>query len=88
MTKYDRNLARLQKIADARELALNPDQARVQKVVGLMTENYEQHGDYFCPCKQENDPPVRGTDPLCPCPEVQEEITANGHCDCRLFFAQ
>lgn len=86
MTEYDRNLARLQTIAEKRRLTLNPDQARVQKVVGLMTENFKEHGHYYCPCKQEDGPPVEGTDPLCPCPEMQDEIAQDGHCACRLFF--
>jgi len=88
MTEYDRNLARLQGIAQERGLTLNPDQARVQKVVELMTENFEEHGDYYCPCKQEDDAPVEGKDPLCPCPEMQDEIAQEGHCACRLFFTK
>ncbi|NQU25133.1 MAG: hypothetical protein HQ567_27925 [Candidatus Nealsonbacteria bacterium] len=38
------------------------------------------------PCKQENKPPVKGQDTLCPCPEIMDEVSAEGHCFCRLFF--
>ena len=87
-TAYDTNLARLEQVAQDMGLTLNPDRAWVQKVVEPMTVNFEKHGDYFCPCKQQNDPPVKGTDPVCPCPDIQDEIARAGHCLGRLFFTQ
>lgn len=87
MTEYEKNLQRLQKIAQEQGLALNPDQERVEKVVGLMTANFEAVGEYICPCKQKSKPPVKGADILCPCPEMAEEIEKSGHCFCRLFFS-
>jgi ferredoxin-thioredoxin reductase catalytic subunit len=66
---------------------LNPDPERVKKVVGLMTANFEAVGEYICPCKQQNKPPVKGADTLCPCPEMGMEIEESGHCFCRLFVA-
>ena len=60
MTEYEENLSRLQAIASEGKLVLNPDEARVQKVVGLMTDNFTAIGEYVCPCKQKNKPPVRG----------------------------
>ncbi|MBN1590696.1 MAG: hypothetical protein JW888_14375 [Pirellulales bacterium] len=86
MSEYDKNLARLQTIANEEQLVLNPDEARVQKVVGLMTENFAAVGEYVCPCKQKNKPPLKGVDTLCPCPELMKEIAEEGHCFCRLFF--
>ena len=86
MTAYDENVRRLENIADERNLVFNPDPARVQKVIGLMTENFEAVGEYVCPCKQKNKPPVKGQDTLCPCPEMADEITKDGHCYCRLFY--
>jgi len=86
MEEYERNLQRLRTIAQERELVLNPDEARVEKVVGLMTENYTAVGQYVCPCKQEHKPPVKGADTLCPCPEMMDEVAKDGHCFCRLFF--
>lgn len=87
MAGYEKNLARLRAIASERQLTLNPDEARVQKVVGLMTENFTAIGEHVCPCKQQNKPPVKGLDTLCPCPEMMDEVSKDGHCFCRLFFA-
>ena len=86
MKEYDENLQRLTAFADEQGLVLNPDKARVEKVVGLMTENFSAVGEYVCPCKQTNKPPVKGTDTLCPCPEIWDEVANEGHCFCRLFF--
>jgi len=47
MTHYEEYLIRLQKVARERELVFNLDQARVQKVVGLMTVNFEAVGEYI-----------------------------------------
>ena len=86
MTTYEKNLIRLKEIAEKRELVLNPDQVRLQKVIGLMTENFEAVGEYVCPCKQTNKPPIKGKDILCPCPNMMDEIARDGYCHCRLFF--
>jgi ferredoxin-thioredoxin reductase catalytic chain len=86
MSEYEKNLQRLHAVAQEHELILNPDAARVEKVVGLMTENYTAVGEYVCPCKQQHKPPVKGADALCPCPEMMEEVAQQGHCFCRLFF--
>ncbi|MBN2022220.1 MAG: hypothetical protein JW809_05455 [Pirellulales bacterium] len=86
MTEYKKNLQRLRGVARMRGLTLNPDAARVQKVVGLMTENFAVVGEFVCPCKQKHKPPIKGADTLCPCPEMMEEVARQGHCFCRLFF--
>lgn len=85
---YEKNLNRLELIAEVKGLTLNEDQERVQKVVGLMTDNFKDHGHYFCPCKQINDIPEKGVDVICPCPELDAEIENTGACHCRLFYKQ
>ncbi|HOW72295.1 MAG TPA: ferredoxin-thioredoxin reductase catalytic domain-containing protein [Phycisphaerae bacterium] len=85
---YEKNLRRLTKIAAETGLRLNPDEARAQKVVGLMAENYHAVGEWICPCKQQHKPAQKGMDKACPCPEWLDEIAKDGHCFCRLFFAQ
>lgn len=65
---------------------LNPDTDRLQKVLGLMTENLVATGKPFCPCKQSH-PLDAGKDAVCPCPEWKSEVAAEGHCFCRLFFS-
>ena len=84
---YGDNLARLRKIAQRRGARFNTNWARVKKVAGLMTEHWLNQGQYFCPCKQQNDPPIKGKDVLCPCPELGKELRRDSHCHCRLFYA-
>lgn len=85
-TAYETNLGRLDAIAREYGFVLNPDPARVKKVVGLMTENYLAVGEYICPCKQGHKPAQKGMDKVCPCPEWLGEIAQDGHCFCKLFF--
>jgi ferredoxin-thioredoxin reductase catalytic subunit len=87
MDTYQTNLTRLTACAAGRGLRLNPDQARVEKVVGLMAKNFDAVGEWVCPCKQKSKPPVSGADITCPCPTLDAEIAASGMCHCRLFFA-
>lgn len=86
MGEYIKNLQRVSNFAKENNLILNPDKARVDKVVTLMTENYKVTNEYICPCKQTFKPPVAGVDTLCPCSEMMDEIKMKGHCHCRLFF--
>jgi len=85
---YEKNLKRLREIADTHGLVLNPDEKRVKKVVGLMADNYDQVNEWVCPCKQTQRPAVKGEDEICPCNAWMEEINAEGHCRCRLFYAK
>ncbi len=87
MSQYDANFQRLQDYAECKGWMLNPDAERVKKVVGLMTDNLAEHGDYYCPCKLKQRVPVEGKDVVCPCAEADEEIAENGHCFCRLLYA-
>lgn len=84
-TEYNENLARIKKVAQEKDYALNPDHERVCKVVGLMTMNKSEFGRYFCPCKQSH-PLDPDKDVLCPCPEITDEVMKEGHCYCRLFY--
>ncbi len=84
--EYKENLERIRKVAEKKNLTINNDVKRVEKVVGLMTNNYNKHGAYYCPCKQINDIPQQGIDVICPCFELDEEIKATGQCHCRLFY--
>jgi len=82
---YRNAVKRVRKLAAQHGLVLNSDEERVEKVVGLMTENYVAAGKYYCPCKQ-SDPLDPDKDVVCPCPEWREEIAKDGHCFCRLFY--
>jgi ferredoxin-thioredoxin reductase catalytic subunit len=82
---YQENYRRLIKIAQSKGYILNSNPERVNKVIGLMSQNFREYGKYLCPCKQ-NDPDNTGNNPLCPCPEIDQEISENGCCYCKLFF--
>ena len=49
---YTTTLARARSIANENGWMLNPDTARMEKVLGLMTMNFTETGEFFCPCKQ------------------------------------
>lgn len=85
MDHYCENLTRLRGIATQHGLHMTSDDARVEKVVGLMTRNYDAVGEWICPCKQKTKPAVAGTDITCPCPTLDAEVAATGTCFCRLF---
>ena len=83
---YRANLARLRRIAKKKAARFNTNWARVKKVVGMMTQHWLNQGFYFCPCKQKNDPPIKGEDVTCPCPQLGMELRRDGRCHCRLFY--
>ncbi len=83
--EYEATLERALSFAKESGLILNPDEKRVEKVIGLMTMNYNTTGKYFCPCKQSH-PLDTENDTICPCSTIEDEIEAEGHCYCRLFY--
>ncbi len=84
-TEYNAILSEMSDLASRKGYVLNPDEERINKVIGLMTENFILAGKYFCPCKQTH-PLDPSTDVVCPCPPWEEEIEKDGHCFCRLFY--
>lgn len=85
---YEKNLERLQTVALTKGLRLNADNSRLEKVIGMMTDNFSQHGLHYCPCKQQNDIPQPKVDVTCPCENLNKEIEAQGHCKCRVFYTK
>jgi len=83
--EYNENLVILNKVAQEQGLALNPDQERIRKAIGLMTTSKIEFDKYYCPCKQ-NHPLDSKKDALCPCPEMKHEIAKDNRCFCRLFY--
>ncbi len=83
--EYEKTLSIVSKIAVKKGYILNPDKERMEKVVGLMTENFVNFGKYYCPCKQSH-PLNTETDTQCPCQPWEEEIAKDGNCFCKLFY--
>lgn len=78
-------LAYLQSVASKLGLALNPDEKALSRTASYMAANVEKYGKRYCPCKQHH--PVDETaDPICPCKEFRDEIKADGHCECHIFW--
>ena len=84
-SRYESLLVRMAGVAKRHGYVLNPDKARVEKVLGMMTENLVATGKPYCPCKA-SDPINPATDVTCPCPDWKKEIKKDGHCFCRLFY--
>jgi ferredoxin-thioredoxin reductase catalytic subunit len=82
----EQNQQRVQAIAREHGLVLNPFPTKAQMVIELMAKNYDAVGEWVCPCKQENRPPLKGQEKTCPCPEWLDEIAGDGCCGCRLFY--
>jgi ferredoxin-thioredoxin reductase catalytic subunit len=83
--EYNKNYKRIEELAISHGYKINPDNERVKKVVGLMTINFNEFGKYYCPCKQSH-PLDPNEDVLCPCSQIKDEVTRDGHCFCKLFF--
>ena len=81
---YTDNYQRLKRIADKKGLVFNPNQDWVDQVIRLMANNKKEYRKYFCPCKQHY-PVDINKDVVCPCPTLEQEITDDGCCHCRLF---
>lgn len=64
---------------------LNPDEGSLNRLIAQMAKIKEQHGRYFCPCKQHHPIDIK-RDPICPCDTFKDEISNQGHCECHLFF--
>ncbi|HIE05373.1 MAG TPA: hypothetical protein EYP58_01085 [bacterium (Candidatus Stahlbacteria)] len=76
---------RLEKIGKRRGLVFNKNHGWVDEVIALIASNYLRYGNYYCCCKQSH-PLDPENDTVCPCPELDDEIKADGYCHCRLFF--
>ncbi|MBN2619760.1 ferredoxin:thioredoxin reductase [candidate division WOR-3 bacterium] len=83
--KYAKNRQRVEKVAQAKGYILNPNEHWVTEILSLMTNNFREYGKYICPCKQQF-PPDPKSDVLCPCPSLDQEVSKDGFCHCRLFF--
>jgi len=75
----------LRNVAQRFGYALNPDGKSLYRLVAQMARTKQEHGKYFCPCKQHYPLDIKA-DPICPCNTFKDEIAHQGHCECHLFF--
>jgi len=84
---YEVNQQRVEDIARQHGLVLSPFPLKARMVIRSMAQNCDAVGEWVCPCKQQNQPPVKGKEKTCPCPEWLDEIACDGYCGCKLFFS-
>jgi len=80
-----KTLSYLKAVADKLGYVLNPNDKALSQTASYMAANKQTYGRRFCPCKQHY-PVDQSVDPVCPCPEFQDEIIRDGHCECHIFF--
>jgi ferredoxin-thioredoxin reductase catalytic subunit len=91
MTAEEAELAReilswIREYAREKGLALNPDDRQFAAVVRGLVRNRLRHGERYCPCRIRSGDPDRDQLIICPCTYHEQEIAAEGHCHCNLFF--
>jgi ferredoxin-thioredoxin reductase catalytic subunit len=77
-----RTIEDLENIAKSNNWKLNPKTKVVENILKLQNKVYQKLGKFYCPCKAQ-----RTDENECPCKNAQNEIDADGHCHCNLFFA-
>jgi ferredoxin-thioredoxin reductase catalytic chain len=82
-----KNYERLKRVAERKGYIFNPNQDWVEQVIRLMTNNAQEFGKNYCPCKQHH-PVDTQTDVVCPCPALDDEVSKDGFCHCRLFYKE
>ena len=66
--------------------ALSGDERQFNAVVRGLVRNKLKHGEKYCPCRIRTGDPEKDRLIICPCSFHEEEIEAEGHCHCNLFF--
>jgi ferredoxin-thioredoxin reductase catalytic subunit len=85
---YREILSWVREYAKEKGLALNPDDRQFSAVVRGLVRNRMKHGERYCPCRIRSGDPERDRLIICPCTHHEQEIAAEGHCHCNLFFRQ
>ena len=83
---YQEILSWIREYAKEKGLALNPDDRQFSAVVRGLVRNRMKHGERYCPCRIRSGDPERDRLIICPCTHHEQEIAAEGHCHCNLFF--
>ena len=83
---YREILSWIREYAKEKGLALNPDDRQFSAVVRGLVRNRMKHGERYCPCRIRSGDPERDRLIICPCTHHEQEIAAEGHCHCNLFF--
>ena len=77
----------IEKYVETSPYELNPDPAKVDKIIKSLAKRKLKYGYQYCPCRM-----VSGNDELdrkmvCPCDYHVEEIEKDGICSCDLFVS-
>ena len=77
----------IKKYAEKQGFQLQPDRELLDMILKGLLENEEKHGYRYCPCRVVTGEKSQDVKIICPCVYHKEEIKAEGHCHCGLFFA-
>ncbi len=75
-----------QDYADKAGLKLNPNEKVVRGITMGLLRNKEFKGDIYCPCRTVTGNKEEDKKIVCPCIYHLQEIKADGHCKCNLFW--
>jgi ferredoxin-thioredoxin reductase catalytic chain len=65
---------------------LNPDTKMAEMVIEGLAKNRVNKGFQYCPCRPLTGDQEQDKLKICPCKWHKDEIIADGHCHCQLFF--
>ncbi len=65
---------------------LNPDMKMAEIVIEGLAKNRVNKGFQYCPCRPLTGDPEQDKLKICPCKWHKDEIAADGHCHCQLFY--
>jgi ferredoxin-thioredoxin reductase catalytic subunit len=77
-----------QMVAKKQGWKLNPDESFYEDLVEGLTNNYNRHGYYLCPCRDSDGSRETDKDFICPCVWSWQDISEFGNCYCALFISE
>ena len=78
----------VQRVADHKGWALNPDEEFLDGIVEGLKTNYNRYGYFLCPCRDGEGDRAADKDIVCPCDYCVPDQKDYGHCFCGLFLTK
>lgn len=67
---------------------LNPDEKIAEMIIEGLAKNRVNKGFQYCPCRPLSGNLEEDKLKICPCKWHKDEIAADSHCHCQLFFSK
>lgn len=87
-TKSAEILSWAKQYAEENGWVLNPNSDQLRVVIRGLARNQIKKGQRYCPCRVMIGDPEADKKIICPCIFHRDEVTADGHCHCNLFFVE